>query len=235
VAVRFAAEYPDAVTRLALYGGYADGSAITSPEGRRTMLDVVGAHWGMGARLLADVFLPDGTAAERDAFAQLQRRASTPEAATESLRGLYSFDVRADLSRVAASTLVLHRRGDRAIPFSLGAEVGRGIPGARFVELEGIEHLPWRGDSITLLTELLAFLGAPVAEAPSATPRVPLSDRESEVLGLVATGFTDAQIAATLVLSTHTVHRHIANIRTKLGVSSRAAAAAWWAAARQPE
>ena len=56
---------------------------------------------------------------------------------------------------------------------------------------------------------------------------VRLTDREREVLRLVARGETDAEIAAHLVLSTHTVHRHIANIRTKLGVPSRTAAAAW--------
>lgn len=51
-----------------------------------------------------------------------------------------------------------------------------------------------------------------------------LSPRELEVLRLVATGLTDAEIAARLVLSEHTVHRHVANVRQKLGAGSRAAA-----------
>jgi DNA-binding NarL/FixJ family response regulator len=46
------------------------------------------------------------------------------------------------------------------------------------------------------------------------------------VLGLVALGKTNAEIAITLVVSEHTVHRHVANILAKLGTSSRAAAAA---------
>ena len=50
--------------------------------------------------------------------------------------------------------------------------------------------------------------------------------REQEVLGLVAQGKTNPEIAATLVLSEHTVHRHVANILAKLGASSRAAAVA---------
>ena len=54
-----------------------------------------------------------------------------------------------------------------------------------------------------------------------------LTERELEVLRLVARGLTDAEIAARLVLSVHTVHRHIANIRTRLGVPTRSAAAAW--------
>jgi ATP/maltotriose-dependent transcriptional regulator MalT len=53
-----------------------------------------------------------------------------------------------------------------------------------------------------------------------------LSPRERQVLGLVAQGRTNAEIAAALVLSEHTVHRHVANILAKLGASSRAAAVA---------
>ncbi|RXZ40038.1 response regulator transcription factor, partial [Agromyces binzhouensis] len=63
------------------------------------------------------------------------------------------------------------------------------------------------------------------AAAASGTPH--LTEREREVLRLVARGETDAEIAAHLVLSVHTVHRHVANIRSRLGVPSRAAAAAW--------
>jgi DNA-binding NarL/FixJ family response regulator len=53
-----------------------------------------------------------------------------------------------------------------------------------------------------------------------------LSPREKEVLGLVAQGKTNIEIAATLVVSEHTVHRHVANILAKLGAASRAAAVA---------
>jgi LuxR family maltose regulon positive regulatory protein len=54
-----------------------------------------------------------------------------------------------------------------------------------------------------------------------------LTRRESEILRLVAEGLSNKQIAARLTLSEHTVHRHVANILLKLGLSSRAAAAAY--------
>jgi DNA-binding NarL/FixJ family response regulator len=54
----------------------------------------------------------------------------------------------------------------------------------------------------------------------------PLSHRETDVLRLVASGLSNREIASSLVLSEHTVHRHVANILRKLGQSSRAAAAA---------
>jgi ATP/maltotriose-dependent transcriptional regulator MalT len=53
-----------------------------------------------------------------------------------------------------------------------------------------------------------------------------LSAREREVLALVANGLSDREIAAQLFLSQHTVHRHVANIRHKLGRGSRTAAVA---------
>jgi LuxR family transcriptional regulator, maltose regulon positive regulatory protein len=76
-------------------------------------------------------------------------------------------------------------------------------------------------------TARLAELGAGAAPPPDE-----LSPREREVLELLADGLTNRQIADRLVLSEHTVHRHVANILTKLRVRSRAAAVA---RARWPE
>ena len=74
--------------------------------------------------------------------------------------------------------------------------------------------------------ELLGEPGAPAA----ATPAVPcdelLTPRQLEVLRLVSQGLTDGEIATRLVLSKHTVHRHVQNAYARLGCSSRAAAVA---------
>jgi LuxR family transcriptional regulator, maltose regulon positive regulatory protein len=58
-----------------------------------------------------------------------------------------------------------------------------------------------------------------------------LTPRELEVLRLVAQGLSDAEVADRLVLSQHTVHRHVANVRAKLRLPSRAAAVAYAARA----
>lgn len=230
-AVRFSARHPDRVTALVLYGGYLRGADIAPPEARDTVLSVVASHWGLGSRVLADLFLPDATAAERDLFTEFQRRSSSPEVAAASLRATYGFDASAEASDVRTPTLVVHRRGDRAIPFSLGVDLADRVPGAEFVGLDGANHLPWRGDRTALANEIVRFLGGEIEDTDVAGPGVgELSAREREVLRLVAEGCTDAEIAAQLVVSQHTVHRHVANIRTKLGVTSRAAAAAWAAA-----
>ncbi|MEV1132136.1 alpha/beta fold hydrolase [Agromyces sp. NPDC049794] len=238
VASLFAARHPERVDRLVLYATYARGADLAPPAAREAMLGIIEQHWGLGSRVLADLFLPDATAEERDEFVEFQRRTASREVALASLRAVYEFDATGHLGDVLAPTLVLHRRGDRAIPFALGKDMAGRIRNARFVALEGDDHYPWRGDSGAVVRETLSFLGVPVealqpssagagASAGVGAGAARLTEREREVLRLVARGETDAEIAARLVLSTHTVHRHIANIRTKLGVPSRTAAAAW--------
>ncbi len=229
VATAYAAARPDAVDRLVLYGSYLRGADLAAPRARETLLDVVGRHWGLGSRVLADLFLPNGSAQDRDAFATFQRRSASRGTAVAALRAVYGVDSTAAAAAVRAPTLVLHRRDDRAIPAVLGREVTEAVPGARYVELAGDDHFPWLGDWRTVVDAVTAFLAgrAPAAARPAAGPTATvLSAREREVLALVARGLTDAQIAERLVLSPHTVHRHVANIRTKLGVPTRAAAAA---------
>jgi DNA-binding CsgD family transcriptional regulator len=168
--------------------------------------------------------MADATTDEREAFAVYQRRVATAEEAAAQLRSVYAIDASEHLADVGAPTLVLHRRDDRAIPFRLGRELAEGIPSARLVPLGGRAHFPWVGDHDAVQRPLLAFLGAEVdPERPTSSP---LSAREREVLSLVALGMNDDEIAAQLVLSPHTVHRHVANIRRKLGQPSRAAAVA---------
>ena len=228
VAAAYTAEHPERVDRLVLYGSYARGADIAPPAARELMVSIVENQWGLGARVLADVFLPNATAGERREFALFQRRAASRETAARALRAVYEMDSAGYLVRVRVPTLVLHRRNDRAIPFALGREVADTVPGATFVALDGDDHFPWLGDSLAVVDAIDRFLsGLPprAPERPAST--VALTVREREVLTLVAQGLTDAQIADRLYLSSHTVHRHVANARTKLGVPSRAAAAAW--------
>jgi predicted ATPase/DNA-binding CsgD family transcriptional regulator len=71
-----------------------------------------------------------------------------------------------------------------------------------------------------------ALASGPDAEVPGQAATA-LTRRELDVLKLVAQGLSNPDIARRLVLSEHTVHRHLANILHKLGLTSRAAAAAW--------
>lgn len=223
-AVAFAARYPERVDRLVLYGAYARGDMLTPPGVAEAIVSAVDAHWGLGSRVLGDIFLGGADAAEHDRFVRLQRESATAQTAAALLGLVYRLDVRDCLAGVRAPTTVVHRRDDRAVPYRLGREVATAIPGATFVPLQGTSHFPWHGDVDSVVRACRGALAAPPDEAsPDADL---LSAREREVLRCVARGLSDREIAEHLVVSPHTVHRHVANIRRKLSSPSRTAAVA---------
>jgi pimeloyl-ACP methyl ester carboxylesterase/DNA-binding CsgD family transcriptional regulator len=227
-AIAFAAAYPERVERLVLYGSYSHGAALTAPGVGDALLAAVRAHWGLGSRLLSDIFLGAADSAERERFARLQREAASAETAAALLGLVYRLDVRAHLPLVRPPALVVHRRDDRAVPSRLGREVAAAIAGATFIPLQGSAHFPWHGDTDSVVRACREALG-PVQPSPrheSEPESVLLSSREREILACVARGLGDREIAEQLVLSPHTVHRHVANIRRKLGRTSRTAAVA---------
>jgi pimeloyl-ACP methyl ester carboxylesterase/DNA-binding CsgD family transcriptional regulator len=239
IGVAYAGAHPELVRRFAIYGGYASGSKIADSRSRGAILELVREHWGLGSRALADLFVPSATAPEREAFVDFQRRAMSADQAVHSLDAVYRFDVADRLGLVGPGAVVLHRRGDRAIRFELGRELAAGLPGATFVALDGVDHFPWFGDTDQLLGAAFDAFGIegepkpPTRREPETKPAGAddpragdLTRRETEVLGLIAKGLSDREIAERLVLSPHTVHRHVANVRTKLGLPTRAAAVA---------
>jgi pimeloyl-ACP methyl ester carboxylesterase/DNA-binding CsgD family transcriptional regulator len=232
VGVAYAAAHPERVRGLVLYGGYASGSGIADSRSRKAIVDLVREHWGLGSRALADIFMPSADEQEREAFVEFQREAASADRAARLLEAVYGFDVAARLGQVRTPAVVLHRRQDRAIPFELGRELAAGLPEASFVALEGSDHFPWFGDSEQILGAALRALGVEEVAAPARSQDAQppgehdLTKRETEVLSLIASGLSDREIAERLVLSPHTVHRHVANVRTKLGLPTRAAAVA---------
>jgi pimeloyl-ACP methyl ester carboxylesterase len=207
VAVALAAREPRRVCALVTSGTLVAGADVAPAPLRTAVVDLVRAHWGAGSRLLADIWIPGTDAGVRDRFARAQRACGSADVAADSLEAVYGTDLRPLLPDVGVPTLVTHRRRDRATPFAAGRELAAGVPGARFVPLDVV--LPFLREH------------GPAVEAPAV-----LTGREREVLELVAAGLGDAEIAGRLHLSPHTVHRHLANIRTKLGQPSRAAAVA---------
>lgn len=229
-AISYARRHPERVDGVVLYGTYANGSALLPSNAREALIELVRAHWGLGSRMLADAYVPSGGSAARDAFAAFQRRSASAEMAAALLEMVFSTDVREDAVSLQVPALIVHRRGDRVIPARSGEELAALIPNAKLALLEGDAHFPWVDGGQDVLAAMASFVGLPERQAIDAIKIKELSARERDVLRLVAEGCTDAEIARRLVLSPHTVHRHVANILRKLGLRSRSAAAA--AAAR---
>lgn len=223
--IAYAARHPERVSRLIVFGGYADGTALARPEVRDSLLQLVRAHWGIAAETFADLFVAGGDQAAHEAFARLTTVAATADVAVERLADSYQTDVRELLHLVQAPTLVMHRRGDRSIRFELGRDIAAGIKGARFVPLDGAAHIFYVGDVDSVLGPVLDFLGD--RRRPPKAELGELTRREKEVSLLVAQGLTNGEIAVRLHISERTAEAHLEHVRNKLGFRSRSQIAAW--------
>jgi class 3 adenylate cyclase len=159
----FAATFPERVTALALYGTYCrmiegDGYDIGVPDQAIAAFgEILSENWGspVGLHMFAPSVADDPLF--RDYWGRLLRSGSSPKSAA-ALMDLYrQIDTRSVLGSISAPTLVMHRAGDRAAPVSWGRYLAEHIPGARYVELEGIDHLPMV-DPGQILDELEEFL-----------------------------------------------------------------------------
>jgi pimeloyl-ACP methyl ester carboxylesterase len=160
----FAATFPERVSSLVLYGTWARlARAPDYPEGIPVeVLD----RWGerlrreWGGPVGIDLWAPDALGdAEFEAWwARMLRQGASPAGAV-ALMDLYKeIDVRSVLPSIGVSTLVLQCMGDRMIRKGHARHLADHIPGARFVELEGANHLVWVGDQEALLDEVEEFL-----------------------------------------------------------------------------
>jgi pimeloyl-ACP methyl ester carboxylesterase/DNA-binding CsgD family transcriptional regulator len=224
---RAVAEYarrnPSLVRKIVFFGGCVSRDDV--PEAtRRSLVDFVRTNWTLAAQMLAGLFAPHASGDEIAALSRYLRRSADADVAAAFLELDLASDARATLPGVTVPALVVHRRGDRTVPISRGRELAALLPNARFVTLSGDSHLPHMDDQRDLQRALAGFLDDAVPMESNG--RSPLTRRETEVLRLVAAGLSNREIASSLVLSEHTVHRHVANILRKLTQSTRAAAAA---------
>ena len=139
---------------------------------------------------------------------------------------LMASNVAALLESVHVPVLVLHPRDTNRLPASEPMKVAAAIPGASFVLLQGESNWPDPDEGIGAIERFLAGITPPSKDAPESRPER-LSERETEVLRLLASGKSNQQIADELVISLNTVRRHVSNIFDKTGTANRAHAGAW--------
>jgi len=154
-----AATHPQRVSALILCGTFASGWAAMNPGApeRLALITEMLDNWGHGSGL--EIFAPS-LAGEGHArrFGAFERAVGSPAMVRARFEMVTGIDVTPVLETLRTPTLVLHRAGDRAVPRGLAQEMAQAIPGARYVELPGDDHIPWVGDGEQTLDSIEEFL-----------------------------------------------------------------------------
>ena len=140
----FAATYPERTSALVLYGTYASmrtDSFNVSPAQLERWLAAVEKRWGEGllVRLNAPSRAKDQHVVQW--FGRIERAGASPGSIISLLRANYEIDVRHLLPSLSVPTLILHRTGDALVPVAAGRCLAENIPGAKYAELPGDDHL----------------------------------------------------------------------------------------------
>jgi pimeloyl-ACP methyl ester carboxylesterase/DNA-binding CsgD family transcriptional regulator len=232
VMIAAAALRPERVSGLAVFGARAPGHPHVLPylPGLeillRTQVDFALGYVAQWAASGCDAVAVDW-------LARAYRQTASGEVLAQWLNETVRLDVSPLLARVRCPTLVLHRRGDRAVDFSRGRDVAAGIPGATLLVLDGATSLIWEGDADAVLEPVVSFLSRG-AERTRLSALWLLTSRQRQVAQLVALGLTNAEIADRLRIGRRTVESHLERARDRLGLGSRSQLAAWsiWARRR---
>ena len=164
MAALFAATYPERVISLILYAACARWlKSDDYPEGREPEIAALYGQkwiegWGSGASLNA--LAPSLARDERFRrwWGRFERHSVRPGMVAPIFETINNMDVRAVLPAIQAPTLVMHRRGDRLVDVGNGRYLADHIPGARYVELAGDDHIYFAGAADTLLDEIEEFV-----------------------------------------------------------------------------
>ena len=208
LAAYFAATHPQRCQALVLYGAFAHFAAwIPDDEALRHLIEYIDSSWGSGRSLPS--FAPSmvGNAAFEKWWGRFERLGATPADAISLMRTNSQIDITDILPTIHVPTLVIHRTGDVAVNVEGGRLLASRIPGARFVELPGVDHLPWVGDNSDEILRLIGeFVNSPLS--------APVPDRVLATVLVLDTGaLRHARPPVLAPAQQDLVSRHLARFR----------------------
>jgi class 3 adenylate cyclase/dienelactone hydrolase len=140
----FAGTYPQRVQAMVLYGAYARHPLLNSEDYLKRRIETIERLWGTGEYVLS-WFAPSKLSDEaaRRMAARFERGGATPAAAIALTKMNSEIDARRILPAIRVPTMIIHRAGDHAVPVEAGRYLAANIPGAKYLELPGDNHVPW--------------------------------------------------------------------------------------------
>ena len=162
----FAATYPEHTAGVIIFGGYArrlrahDYPWGPTPEQRETFIETLEREWGGPFGIEDRAPSRAGDPEFRKWWATYLRMGASPGAAAALTRMNAQIDIRHVLPTIRVPTLVLHRRNDKTLRIEEGRYMAERIPGARFIELPGEDHLPFVGDQEAVLDAVKRFVSS---------------------------------------------------------------------------
>ena len=160
LATLFAATHPERSQALIIYGGFAQFSSwIPTQEAMESLFQYIDKSWGSGESWLNFAPTKEGDLAFQQWWGKFERLGASPGAVKTLMRMNSQIDITEILPSVNVPTLVIHRKDDTLVRVEAGRLLAERIPGAKYVELSGADHLPFVGEnSDRILDEMEHFL-----------------------------------------------------------------------------
>jgi DNA-binding winged helix-turn-helix (wHTH) protein/pimeloyl-ACP methyl ester carboxylesterase len=149
VSIAYAVRHPRRVSKLVLFGGYARGGKLRGSDIESAKVDatitMMRPGWGpdnpLMRQMFSSQFIPDGAPDQIRWLHDLQEKSKSSVNTVRKLEMTSQIDIVPLLPQIAVPTLVMHCRGDTLHAFEQGRMLAAGIPGAKFVALEGNNHI----------------------------------------------------------------------------------------------
>lgn len=178
IGMTLAATHPDRVSALILYGSFAsttwhkDYPWGQKPEERDLQIEFVVQTWGEkdGIATLVNPESAEGDERFLAWWAKWQRNSVSRDAVRQMFDIAAETDVRPVLGAIQVPTLILHRTNSPAVPVENAYYLHEHIPGSKLVELDGVDYMPFLGDSQALVNEVEEFLTG--SRTPRADERI---------------------------------------------------------------
>jgi DNA-binding NarL/FixJ family response regulator len=180
--------------------------------------------------MFAHLFLPQAPPEARQWYAELQRKMASKEVASRFMSVLAELSMFRRLKEIRVPTLVIQIARDQIVDPRSAIGIAGEIPGSQFVSIDSCNHIliedePGWQEFKNVFTRHVPGGATPARRDAAALERIgQLSTREQKILGEIAKGLNNREIATGLFISEKTVRNHITSIFDKLGVSSRAQA-----------